>query len=230
MEKGRGLGVEPSPRVGHAVEGRAMHAPTVFSQVARDCPVLAWSEGVMLVLREVVCGWGPCGRVIWLCSGCDRGQRYCGQECRELARASNRRRAQREYARSPRGREMNRERQRRYRARQAARKRNGSPFTEGSGGAEMVPCTELAATPGENAAASAVTTTPCAQEAVRIHLPYAAAGRGRGCWSSLVTSSCDRGQARHGEERRCHICGGIGRVVRRAASRGRFRWVDEEES
>jgi len=227
MQKGRGLGRKPSPRAGHAEVGRAMLAPTVVSQVARGCPALAWPDRAMLVLREVICGWAPCGRVFWLCSGCDRGQRYCKEACRESARACNQRRARRTYARSPRGCRNNRERQRRWRARQAARKRNGSVFTAGLRCGELSACTEPAVFSRETAKASGVTSAPCEEESSRAQLPCTAASGQRGHGSSSVTWTCSSAVARHGEERRCHICGGIGRVARRVASRGRFRWAGD---
>ena len=227
MQKGRGLGKQPSPRVGHARAGRANLAPTVVSQVVRDCPVLAWSERAIFDLREVICGWAPCGRVFWLCSGCDRGQRYCSDACREAARACNQRRARRRYARSPRGRRNNCDRQRRLRARQAARKRNGSVFTAGSGCGELSACTEPAVSSRETAKASGVASAPCEEESSRAQPPCTADSGRRGHRSNPVRSTCSTAMARHGETRRCHICGAIGRVARRVASRGRFRWAGD---
>jgi len=59
-----------------------------------------------------------CGRVVVVRRRCDRGQRYCGIECRSQARSEYVREAGRRYCqRTPRGRRANAERQRRHRER-----------------------------------------------------------------------------------------------------------------
>jgi len=59
-----------------------------------------------------------CQREVLLCSGCDRGQRYCSQGCREQARRACLRKAGRRYQDSRAGRFAHARRARRYRQRQ----------------------------------------------------------------------------------------------------------------
>ena len=58
-----------------------------------------------------------CRSQVIICSGCDRGNRYCGKTCSQAARQNAQRRAARRYQRTRRGRFQHAERQRRYRAR-----------------------------------------------------------------------------------------------------------------
>ena len=55
--------------------------------------------------------------MFFLCSSCDRGQRYCSFECRRLARLRQHRAANRRYQQSPEGRLDHRDRQQQYRQR-----------------------------------------------------------------------------------------------------------------
>lgn len=59
-----------------------------------------------------------CQREVLLCSGCDRGQRYCSAGCREQARGHSLREAGRRYQDSRAGRFAHARRARRYRQRQ----------------------------------------------------------------------------------------------------------------
>jgi hypothetical protein len=59
-----------------------------------------------------------CQRQVLLCSGCDRGQRYCGVGCRKQARRQSLRAAGRRYQDSRAGRFAHARRARRYRQRQ----------------------------------------------------------------------------------------------------------------
>ena len=59
-----------------------------------------------------------CQREVLLCSGCDRGQRYCGVGCRKQARRTCLRQAGRRYQDSRAGRFAHARRSRRYRQRQ----------------------------------------------------------------------------------------------------------------
>ena len=68
-----------------------------------------------VVLRQRSCR--KCHAVFWICSHCDRGQRYCSSFCRVPARRQQRRRANRRHQRSPEGRADHRDRQREYRHR-----------------------------------------------------------------------------------------------------------------
>jgi len=68
-----------------------------------------------VVLRQRRCR--RCNAVYWICSHCDRGQRYCSAFCRVPARRQQRRRANRRHQQSPEGRADHRDRQREYRHR-----------------------------------------------------------------------------------------------------------------
>jgi len=58
-----------------------------------------------------------CRAQVLICSGCDRGNIYCGRTCSQQARRESLRAAGRRYQRSRRGRLLHAERQRRYRSR-----------------------------------------------------------------------------------------------------------------
>jgi len=73
-----------------------------------------------VVLRQRVCLASNCQATFFLCSRCDRGQRYCSPACRQQARLHQRRCANRRHQQSPEGRLDHRDRQRDYRRRQAA--------------------------------------------------------------------------------------------------------------
>ena len=62
-----------------------------------------------------------CRVQVILCSRCDRGNRYCGRQCRHQARAEARRQTAQRYQRSWRGRIAHAQRSRRWRQRRAAR-------------------------------------------------------------------------------------------------------------
>jgi hypothetical protein len=72
-----------------------------------------------VVLRLRVCLGKECRAVFFLCSHCDRGQRYCSQTCRQQARLHQRRCANRRHQQSPEGRLDHRDRQREYRQRRS---------------------------------------------------------------------------------------------------------------
>jgi hypothetical protein len=72
-----------------------------------------------VVLRQRVCVGSECRAVFFLCSHCDRGQRYCSIACRDQARLHQRRCANRRHQQSAEGRLDHRDRQRQYRQRQA---------------------------------------------------------------------------------------------------------------
>ena len=94
--------------------------------------VLTWHEAVIVVqsrrrrrmagsgevvLRLRVCLAGECRATFFLCSRCDRGQRYCSLACRRQARLHQHRRANRRYQQSPEARLDHCDRQREYRRR-----------------------------------------------------------------------------------------------------------------
>ena len=67
------------------------------------------------VFRQRVCH--GCNAVFCICRSCDRGQRYCGPDCRLRVLREQRRRANRRHQNSPEGRLDHRDRQRAYRKR-----------------------------------------------------------------------------------------------------------------
>ena len=85
-----------------------------------------------VVLRQRFCLGAECHAVFFLCSRCDRGQRYCSVACRQQARCRQRRRANRRYQQSPEGRLDHRDRQRRYRRRRAQRASQASVTDQSS--------------------------------------------------------------------------------------------------
>lgn len=68
-------------------------------------------------LRQYDCV--SCGVRTYICSDCDRGQRYCNGDCSARARARNTREARARYQRSALGRRNNAFRQKRWRVRRA---------------------------------------------------------------------------------------------------------------
>ena len=50
-----------------------------------------------------ICGYPQCRANFFVCVSCDRGQRYCSQECRAVVRCRQRREANRRYQQSERG-------------------------------------------------------------------------------------------------------------------------------
>jgi len=109
--------------------------------------VLTWHEAVMVVqfrlrrrmavagevvLRLRVCLAGDCRATFFLCSHCDRGQRYCSLACRRQARLAQRRCANRRHQRSLEGRLDHRDRQREYRRRRAQRAPQARVTDQGS--------------------------------------------------------------------------------------------------
>jgi hypothetical protein len=58
-----------------------------------------------------------CNAIFYVCRSCDRGQRYCRQECRASARRQQLRAANRRYQCGPAGRQAHQRRQQQYRLR-----------------------------------------------------------------------------------------------------------------
>ncbi len=173
----------------------------------------------MLELRQIICSNQGCGEALLLCSGCDRGKRYCSNACRDASRQSNLRKARRKYAHSDRGRENNRRRQRRFRAKRSSRKRNGSVFSSERTCVELAPCTEMLKDLRDVTGGFGATFTLLKSRQGHLGLRSAAVDQG-----SASRLSPHRKRAKDGEIRRCDGCGVVGRVRLRAATRGRFRW------
>ena len=76
----------------------------------------ARGRGVGAGYRQYQCR--RCGRAVWVCRPCDRGQAYCLRGCRDLNRGDQLRQAAARYQRSRRGARSHAARQRRYREHQ----------------------------------------------------------------------------------------------------------------
>jgi hypothetical protein len=75
-------------------------------------------------VRRFLCAC--CRIAVYLCTACDRGQRYCSADCARSARRQSQREADRRYQRSPRGRLKHAERSRCYRLRRSVVTEQGS--------------------------------------------------------------------------------------------------------
>ena len=91
--------------------------------------------------RRFVCD--RCRQVVYICSWCDRGHRYCSDRCRRGARRRSLLEAGRRYQRSRRGRLRHARRQARYRARQRASRKKVTHHScrTDSGSASVRTCT-----------------------------------------------------------------------------------------
>lgn len=72
--------------------------------------------------RQISCHAANCGEVFFVCSRCERGQRYCSDNCRKYVRRIQQRAANRRHQQSEEGRLDHRDRQRAYRQRRAERR------------------------------------------------------------------------------------------------------------
>ena len=72
------------------------------------------------VFHQRFCRASDCRILFFICSHCDRGQRYCSLVCRQGARVKQQRVARRRHQDSPEGRLDHRDRERAYRLRKAA--------------------------------------------------------------------------------------------------------------
>ncbi len=160
-----------------------------------------------MLLREVICP--ECDVVFWLCCACDRGHRYCGTDCRRVARRRAQHRARRKYARSERGRRNNRERQRRFRRRHPGYRQEISSQRNGSLFSSPAKCVVLRVCHTLPHPSPVVSSWPD---------PANPASKAR----ATARSSVEDG-GRH-----CHLCGCAGGVVRQHHRRGRFRWSVRE--
>lgn len=105
------------------------HEGAIFVQRRLRVRMAAHTE---VVLRQRFCHAVECRARFFLCSHCDRGQRYCSVACRNQARLRQRRSANRRHQQSPEGRLDHRDRQERYRRRRAERVRQTSVTDQGS--------------------------------------------------------------------------------------------------
>jgi hypothetical protein len=81
-------------------------------------------------LRQRFCSRLECRAMFFICRSCDRGQRYCGDACRQLVRSQQRRDASRRFQQSADGRFNHRLNQRAYRKRRAQRRRSDMQYKE----------------------------------------------------------------------------------------------------
>lgn len=82
----------------------------------RGCPVESCGRCGEEESHRIYC-CGRCGKLVVICSGCDRGNVYCARECAELCRREANRRHGRNYQQSPLGRLKHADRQAAYRER-----------------------------------------------------------------------------------------------------------------
>ena len=68
---------------------------------------LLGSAPFILLLVEVCCRW--CGKRVYVCRRCWRGQAYCSEECRRLGRGRVHREAQRRYRQTSKGKKAHRQ-------------------------------------------------------------------------------------------------------------------------
>jgi len=72
-----------------------------------------------VILRQRVCQRYECHAVFFVCSSCERGQRYCSRTCSRRARLLQHRHANRRYQTSREGKRDHSKRQEQYRQRRA---------------------------------------------------------------------------------------------------------------
>jgi len=94
-----------------------------------------------VIFRIRVCRGPNCGITFAICRSCDRGQRYCSQPCRWLARRQQHRAANRRYQQSPEGKLDHRDRMRRWRLRRAQSRVTDQGSFVMAGGGSIVACT-----------------------------------------------------------------------------------------
>ena len=87
--------------------------PSYGDEVRTELPPMATESP----LRPRLCRGPGCSGMFFVCSRCDRGQRYCSRECRTAARRQQQRAASGRYQRTEAGREAHRARQQSYRHR-----------------------------------------------------------------------------------------------------------------
>ncbi len=97
----------------------ANHSSVVVSWSSQRRGALSTINEIGASLRPRQCRGPGCGALFWVCSHCDRGQRYCSQPCREVSRRQQRRAANRRYQQTEAGKHAHRHRQRAYRQREA---------------------------------------------------------------------------------------------------------------
>ncbi len=68
-----------------------------------------------LLLKKIFCKF--CGQIFHVCHSCWRGQAYCSDACRQIARLMSRRIAQQKYRQTKKGKERHRQAERRRRLR-----------------------------------------------------------------------------------------------------------------
>jgi len=109
---------------------RSMTVPEeILPVAARPSSPLGREATFSITCRVFRCGM--CGSEVIICRRCDRGHRYCSQECSGEARRASLRRAGAKYRKTERGRTNHKVRQQRYLERQSERvTHQGSLFAE----------------------------------------------------------------------------------------------------
>ncbi len=100
------------------------------------------------VFRQRFCRRADCLTMFFLCRSCDRGQQYCSDSCRRLARLTQQREASRRYCQSAEGRFNHRLNQRAYR-RRLAQARSGVTDQGSAASAIVIMSAGLTVAPGQ---------------------------------------------------------------------------------
>ena len=152
----------------------------------------------VLSVRFVVCAHLPCRQVFFVCSGCDRGQAYCGRRCRDEARRRSVREAGRRFALTRPGRFGRADRQRRHRerAKSSTQKVTHQGVVPSTAGAMVGLPFDLAAAEAPRATASRATARrsesaewPSRSIALVVSLPPASVGAPTGRLVRIERSS-----------------------------------------
>ncbi len=125
-----------------------------------------------------------CRRQVFICTACDRGQRYCAGDCARTVRRRSLREANGRYGRTPKGRLKSAERSRRYRDRKKLRDRKNvtdhGSLSDGTLDLLNASATNAAAKTSSNGSSS----------------PIASSESGAAIGNALQCSFCRRGRPR----------------------------------
>ncbi len=168
-------------------------------------------------LRPVRCK--RCDRCFNLCRSCDRGQRYCSDDCRYHGHQKILQKARRKYANSEKGKQNNRERQRRWRKRMLLKlncleKKVTDPSSQQS---DVVVCLSH-----EN---KRFDESGRAVQGVIKKAKNIFAESFYSCVESKDQPEKKQGTSALENRACCYECGRPGVIVRKRRRRGRFRWI-----
>lgn len=155
-------------------------------------------DAVIEEARRFHCG--SCAREVWVCTGCDRGQRYCSPACALQARRQSSRRAGREFRGREPGRLGNARRQREwYWRHRAARQKTGENLTH-QGSAERQSPSIILAPKASQKLSTVESRKPGPTKAMQILVPVPA--------FEGLTAPSEPAPDPSSLPLRCHFCGG----------------------